>query len=70
MRKAFVVLVVTFSAALSAGAQTFLDRSLSPEVRARDLVSRLTLEEKASLATNNSQAVERLGIKEYRVQKQ
>ncbi len=65
MRKAFVVLVVTFSAALSAGAQTFLDRSLSPEVRARDLVSRLTLEEKASLATNNSQAVERLGIKEY-----
>ena len=65
MRKALVVLVISFSAALSAGAQAFLDRSLSPDVRARDLVSRLTLEEKASLATNNSQAVERLGIKEY-----
>ena len=64
MKKA-VVLVVFISVAFSAGAQAFLDRNLSPEIRARDLVSRLTLEEKAALAANESKAVERLGIKGY-----
>ncbi|WP_291528003.1 xylan 1,4-beta-xylosidase [Bacteroides sp. UBA939] len=38
---------------------------LSPEVRAIDLVSRLTLEEKAALMQNTSPAIPRLGIKEY-----
>ncbi len=64
MKKA-IILVILLSVALSAGAQGFLDQSLSPEIRARDLVSRLTLEEKAALATNDSKAVERLGIKGY-----
>ena len=63
--KPVIVLTVFVTAAFSAGAQSFLDRSLSPEARAHDLVSRLTLEEKAALATNNSEAVERLGIREY-----
>lgn len=43
----------------------YQDRTLSPEERAADLVSRLTIEEKASLLMNTSQPVERLGIKGY-----
>ena len=41
------------------------DKSLSPEQRAADLLSRLTLEEKASLCLNTSPAIPRLGIKGY-----
>ncbi len=40
----------------------YQDPSLSPEQRAEDLCSRLTLEEKAALMRNGSPAVERLGI--------
>ena len=43
----------------------YQDTSLSPEVRAKDLVSRLTLEEKVSLMQNSSPAIPRLGIKQY-----
>ena len=43
----------------------FQDKSLSPEERADDLISRLTLEEKSSLVMNASPAIERLGIKAY-----
>ncbi len=38
---------------------------LSPEKRADDLLSRLTLEEKAALMQNTSPAIPRLGIKAY-----
>ena len=38
---------------------------LSPEQRAEDLLSRLTLEEKAALMQNSSPAIPRLGIKAY-----
>ncbi|MCL6219512.1 xylan 1,4-beta-xylosidase [Zunongwangia pacifica] len=38
---------------------------LSPEERAEDLVSRLTLEEKASLMFDVSEAIPRLGIKKF-----
>jgi len=44
---------------------SYQDKSLSPEVRAADLLSKMTLEEKASQVIFNSPAVERLGIKQY-----
>ena len=41
------------------------DKTLPPEVRAQDLLSKLTLEEKASLTMHASAAIDRLGIKRY-----
>ena len=58
-----ILMLCTMTAALSA--QPYKDRSLSPEERAADLVSRLTLEEKVSLSMNSSAAVPALGIKAY-----
>ncbi|AQR63358.1 glucan 1,4-alpha-glucosidase [Brevundimonas sp. LM2] len=43
----------------------YQDLSLSAQVRAADLVSRLTLEEKAAQLVNDATAVPRLGIREY-----
>lgn len=43
----------------------YQDSSLSPEERAKDLVTRLTLNEKISLMQNSSPAIPRLGIKQY-----
>ena len=43
----------------------FLDKSKPAEERAADIVSRLTLEEKAALMMFESPAIERLGIPEY-----
>jgi len=45
--------------------EPFRNPALSPQERARDLVSRLTLEEKVSQLGHTSDAVERLGIPEY-----
>ena len=45
--------------------EAYKDASLSPEIRAEDLIGRLSLEEKVSLMQNNSSAVPRLGIKPY-----
>lgn len=45
--------------------EKYLDTSLSFEERARDLVSRMTLDEKASQLTYNAAAVPRLGIPAY-----
>ena len=53
------------SCALSAAAQPYKDASLSPEARAKDLLSRLTLEEKVSLMQHTSPAIERLGIPQF-----
>ena len=50
---------------VSLSAQPYKDRSLSPEERAADLVSRLTLEEKASVAMHHAAAVPALDIKAY-----
>ena len=58
-----ILMLCTISAVLSA--QAYKDRSLPPEERAKDLVSRLTLEEKTSLSMNSSAAVPALGIKAY-----
>ena len=43
----------------------YLDTSLSPEVRARDLVGKMTLEEKASQLVNQSRAIPRLKVPAY-----
>ena len=43
----------------------YLDESLSFELRARDLVSRLTLEEKALQMKDIAPAIPRLGVPEY-----
>ena len=58
-----ILMLCTLTAALSA--QPYKDRSLSPEERAADLVSRLTLDEKVSLSMNQSAAVPALDIKAY-----
>jgi len=43
----------------------YLDPSLPPEVRAADLVSRMTLEEKVSQMVHTAPAIPRLGVPEY-----
>jgi beta-glucosidase len=43
----------------------YKDTSLPPQVRAKDLVRRMTLEEKASQLVNHSRAIPRLGVPAY-----
>lgn len=43
----------------------YMDTSLSFEERAKDLVSRMTLEEKVSQMQNDAPAIERLGVQKY-----
>ena len=43
----------------------YLDKSLTPEARAKDLVGRMTLDEKAAQMQDNAPAIERLGLKRY-----
>lgn len=50
---------------LSAQQYPFQNPDLSSEERARDLISRLTLEEKALLMCDQSDAIPRLGIKKF-----
>lgn len=49
----------------SAQGEPFRNKSLSPQERAKDLVQRLTLDEKISQMMDYSPAIERLGIPEY-----
>ena len=64
-----VVLVALALMALTACSSkkeiSYLDKSLPPEVRAADLLSKLSLEEKAALVQFSSPALEQLGIKRY-----
>ena len=70
---AFRVLAVLFVALLSSAAQTqkpsgglpYLDPSLPLNVRVDDLVSRMTLEEKASQLVNQSRSIPRLHVPAY-----
>ena len=64
LRKTFYLFFATLVAA-SALAQPYKDKSLPPEMRAKDLVSRLSLEEKTSLMMHSSAPVEAFGIKAY-----
>ena len=43
----------------------YLDKHLSPEARAHDLVSRMTLDEKAAQMQDNAPAIPRLGLLRY-----
>lgn len=66
MKKRFLIAVcLLFSFGLWAQQFPYQNPNLNSEERAADLISRLTLEEKASLMQNNSPAIPRLGIKAY-----
>ncbi|WP_321286247.1 xylan 1,4-beta-xylosidase [uncultured Sunxiuqinia sp.] len=66
IKKTILVVAVTLGV-FSAWAQQYpyQDPDLSSEERAKDLVSRLTLEEKAILMCDQSDAIPRLGIKKF-----
>ena len=59
------VTIILLSMILKAQTLPYQNPNLSPEIRAEDLVSRLTLGEKATLMCDISQAIPRLGIKEF-----
>ena len=59
------LLGVVLSMDLMAQTAPYLDPQLSPEVRAQDLISRLSLSEKAALMCDVSEAIPRLGIKKF-----
>ena len=62
----FVVNMLLLAGFLKAiGQMPYQNPSLSPGDRAKDLISRLTLEEKASLMFDQSPAIPRLGIKKF-----
>jgi len=61
---AFAVLAAT-AAAQTAEKLPYLNTNLSPEQRAADLVSRMTLEEKASQLVNQARAIPRLKVPAY-----
>jgi len=60
-----IVAILLFTANLLAQQNPYQNDKLSAEKRATDLLSRLTLTEKAALMQNNSPAIPRLGIKAY-----
>ena len=62
---AAAALISLVSAFTSLAQLPYLDKTLSPEQRAEDLLGRLTLKEKASLMDFNSRAIPRLGIPAY-----
>lgn len=66
MNKA-IVTVASILIAISIHSQEFpfQNPKLSPEERAKDLISRLSIEEKASLMCDQSDAIPRLGIKKF-----
>ena len=57
--------VVPDAAAQSASSPAYLNPSLPPEVRAKDLVDRMTLDEKASQLVNDARAIPRLKVPAY-----
>ena len=60
-----LLLAVALVCCCGVNAQDYKDRTLSPERRAQDLLSRLTIEEKVALMQNNSTGIERLGVRPY-----
>ncbi len=57
--------ILLFTSSLWAQQYPFQNPNLSSEERAKDLISRLTLEEKAGLMLDQSEPVPRLGIKKF-----
>ncbi len=62
MKKYLFVLICCCTSVISMFAQPYKDPNLSAEVRAKDLLGRLSLQEKAQLMEHTSPAIERLGI--------
>ena len=66
LTKIAATLALALTCALPLAAQfPYMDKNLSPEERAADLVKRLTLEEKSLLIRYDSPAIPRLGIPAY-----
>ena len=65
MRKILIALLLAGSLGTQAQTLPYQDASLSAKERAKDLCSRLTLEEKAQLMLDESPAIPRLGIKKF-----
>jgi len=61
----FVAIIILLSLNLQAQQYPFQNPGLSSEERAKDLISRLTLEEKATLMCDQSDPIPRLGIKRF-----
>lgn len=61
----FIFAAIALPATSRASQPPYLDASLPIEQRVGDFVSRLTLEEKAALMNDDSEAIPRLNIKEY-----
>jgi beta-glucosidase len=60
-----VVLAISTMNAQDAAQPAYLNRGLSPEQRAADLVRRMTVEEKVTQLVNQSRAVPRLNVPDY-----
>ena len=66
MKKSLLIAIsLIITANLWAQQYPFQNPNLSSEERAKDLITRLTLEEKSSLMCDQSDAVQRLGIKKF-----
>ncbi|WP_321517864.1 xylan 1,4-beta-xylosidase [uncultured Bacteroides sp.] len=61
----FIVITLLFSVNLWAQLLPYKNPNLSSEERAKDLISRLTLSEKATLMCDISDAIPRMGIKKF-----
>ena len=61
----FLVLIPVLSTAQTAGGAVYLDPSQPIDVRVDDLISRMTLEEKASQLVNQARAIPRLQVPAY-----
>jgi len=64
-KELFFIVCFLFSLNLWAQTMPYQNPNLSSEERAKDLISRLTLEEKAALMCDASDAIPRLGIKNF-----
>src|SRR5512137_3227009 len=60
-----ITFILTFSGTLFGQQYPYQNPKLSSEERAKDLLSRLTLEEKVLLMCDQSDAIPRLGIKKF-----
>ncbi|MCQ2200759.1 MAG: glycoside hydrolase family 3 C-terminal domain-containing protein [Bacteroidales bacterium] len=67
MRRLYSIIILLAAICVGSSAQLlpYMDPSLSNTERAKDLLSRLTLEEKAMLMLDESPAIPRLGIKKF-----
>ena len=64
-RTVIIVLNLVLASSLSAQQYAFQNPTLISEERAKDLISRLTIEENALLMCDKSEAIPRLGIKTF-----